>query len=129
MQGEELRALRAQTGMTIGKFAEEIGVNVSTLGRMERNVEGYPIERRTELAARYVAERDWVGHYADLPGTWPDQIKAMIGNIRAQYPDEGDVIGFRVLPSGDVMAIKARNDGPASDDMKADIRAAIEAHR
>ena len=56
MQPDELRALRKSAGLTIAQMAQAIGMSVDTISRMERGLPGYPIERRTELAVRYVAE-------------------------------------------------------------------------
>lgn len=54
MQGGELKALRRLTGMSKAEFAVEIGMARETIGAMERGQA--PIERRTELAARWIAE-------------------------------------------------------------------------
>lgn len=52
MQGEELKAIRKALGLTQAKFAEELGITGVFVGLMERDER--PIERRTELAARYL---------------------------------------------------------------------------
>lgn len=57
MQPSEMRALRKSAGMTLAQMAEALGMSIGGIGRMERAVPGYPIERRTELAVRYVVER------------------------------------------------------------------------
>ncbi|WP_294390397.1 helix-turn-helix transcriptional regulator [uncultured Sphingomonas sp.] len=56
MQPDELRRLRKDAGMTLAQMAEALGMSLDSISRMERGVAGYPIERRTELAARYVVE-------------------------------------------------------------------------
>ena len=53
MQGGELKAIREALGWGQRKFAEEIGMTQTFIGLMERGER--PIERRTELAARYLA--------------------------------------------------------------------------
>jgi transcriptional regulator with XRE-family HTH domain len=53
MQGEEMRTLRKAMGWTLAKLAEELGMSETFVGQMERGQK--PIERRTELAMRYLA--------------------------------------------------------------------------
>lgn len=53
MQGSELKAIREALGWGQRKFAEEIGMTQTYIGLMERGEK--PIEKRTELAARYLA--------------------------------------------------------------------------
>jgi len=55
MNGEDVRVLRRLAGMTQIEFANAIGLSRETVGRMERGSED--IDRRTELAMRYVAEK------------------------------------------------------------------------
>ena len=52
MQGDELRALRKQMGMTQGALATELGLTTTFIGMMERGEKA--IERRTEMAVRYL---------------------------------------------------------------------------
>jgi len=54
MQPEELRTLRKQIGMTLAEMAAALGMSIDTVGRMERGVDGYPIEKRTALAVRAI---------------------------------------------------------------------------
>lgn len=53
MQPEELKALRQRLGMSQQAFADAIGMGREAVNKMESGK--LPIERRTELAARYVA--------------------------------------------------------------------------
>jgi transcriptional regulator with XRE-family HTH domain len=53
MQGSELKAIREGLGWGQRRFAEELGMSQTWIGQMERGEK--PIERRTELAARYLA--------------------------------------------------------------------------
>jgi DNA-binding XRE family transcriptional regulator len=55
MKGDEARDIRRQAGMSQADFAQAIGLSRETVGRMERGSED--IDRRTELAMRYVAKR------------------------------------------------------------------------
>lgn len=55
MKGDEARDLRQQAGMSQADFAQAIGLSRETVGRMERGSED--IDRRTELAMRYIAEK------------------------------------------------------------------------
>lgn len=55
MNGDDARSLRRQAGMSQAEFATSIGLSRETIGRMERGSED--IDRRTELAMRYVAEK------------------------------------------------------------------------
>ena len=50
---EELRAIRKGLGWTLERMAAEIGMSETYVGQMERGQK--PIERRTALAARYLA--------------------------------------------------------------------------
>ena len=54
MQPDELKALRKGAGFTQGQLATAIGLSRVTVGLMERGQA--PIERRTALAVRYLAE-------------------------------------------------------------------------
>jgi DNA-binding XRE family transcriptional regulator len=54
MQPEELRTLRRQIGASQAELGDAIGLSRVTIGLMERG--DAPIEKRTELAVRYVAE-------------------------------------------------------------------------
>jgi transcriptional regulator with XRE-family HTH domain len=53
MQGSELKAIRETLGWGQRRFAEEIGMTQTYISQMEQGKK--PIERRTELAARYLA--------------------------------------------------------------------------
>ncbi len=53
MQPDELKALRKAIGLTQEGLSIAIGLSRPTIGLMERGQA--PIERRTELAVRYVA--------------------------------------------------------------------------
>lgn len=52
MRGSDLRAMRRDAGMTQAELADAIGMTRETVGLMERDQA--PIEKRTELAVRYV---------------------------------------------------------------------------
>jgi transcriptional regulator with XRE-family HTH domain len=52
MQGDELRAMRKALGMTQAAMGDALGVSGVYVGMMERGE--YAIERRTELAVRYL---------------------------------------------------------------------------
>lgn len=52
MQGSELRAIRKELGLTLAQLAGELDMSETYVGQMERGQK--PIERRTELAARYL---------------------------------------------------------------------------
>ena len=58
MQGNELKALRKEAGLTQGELATAIGMTGTSIGLMERGAAN--IEPRTELAVRRRA--DDVGH-------------------------------------------------------------------
>lgn len=53
MQPEELKAIRKALGMKQDAFAEALGLSVNFVSLMEGGKK--PIERRTELAVRYLA--------------------------------------------------------------------------
>ena len=55
MDGRDARALRRRTGMSQAAFAEAIGLSRETVGRLERSSD--EIDRRTELAIRFVVEK------------------------------------------------------------------------
>jgi len=54
MNASEARKLRKGTGLSQADFGHAIGVSRETIGRMERGSE--PVDRRTELAMRYISE-------------------------------------------------------------------------
>ena len=58
MTGDEMKALRLSTGLSQAKLATAIGMSRESVGRMERS--GEVIEKRTELALRYIALRGGV---------------------------------------------------------------------
>jgi len=53
MQGSELRAIRKALGLNQAAFGQAMGLTGNFIALMERGEK--PIERRTELAARYLA--------------------------------------------------------------------------
>ncbi|MFK4056852.1 helix-turn-helix domain-containing protein [Brevundimonas sp. NPDC046655] len=53
MTGEEMKALRQRTGLSQAVLASAIGMSRESIGRMERS--NNAVERRTELALRYIA--------------------------------------------------------------------------
>jgi transcriptional regulator with XRE-family HTH domain len=55
MQADELRLIRKNAGMTQGELAEALGLSIGFIGEMERGEKA--VEKRTELAVRYVVER------------------------------------------------------------------------
>lgn len=60
MKGCDARDLRQQAGLSQAAFAQAIGLSRETVGRMERGSE--EIDRRTQLAMRYVAEKRPLEH-------------------------------------------------------------------
>jgi DNA-binding XRE family transcriptional regulator len=54
MTGQELKRARARLGMTQKELGEALGVHWNTVARMERDVEGCPTIRTTELAVKYL---------------------------------------------------------------------------
>ena len=54
MTGDEIRLLRRKAGLSQAALGIAIGMSRESIGRMERGRDG--VERRTELAVRYVAE-------------------------------------------------------------------------
>lgn len=54
MQPDEMRALRKAAGLTQQELADEIGMSRIAINKME--AAKAVIEKRTELAVRYVAE-------------------------------------------------------------------------
>lgn len=54
MDGSEASRLRKECGMSQTEFGAAIGVSRETIGRIERSDEH--LDRRTELAMRYIAE-------------------------------------------------------------------------
>jgi transcriptional regulator with XRE-family HTH domain len=54
MTGEEMKSIRVSAGLSQAELAAAIGMTRESIGRMERS--GEAVERRTELAIRYIAE-------------------------------------------------------------------------
>ena len=61
MDGSEASQLRRESGMSQSEFGAAIGVSRETIGRIERSTG--QLDRRTELAMRYIAE----GRLARIP--------------------------------------------------------------
>ncbi len=55
MQGDELKTLRRRAKMTQAEFAGAMGLTGTFMGLMERGEK--PIEKRTELAARWIVSQ------------------------------------------------------------------------
>lgn len=66
MQPDELRDLRKALGMSQHEFADTIGMSRKAISEMERG--SAPIERRTMLAARYIALMVELGRDLPAPG-------------------------------------------------------------
>jgi DNA-binding XRE family transcriptional regulator len=54
MQGEGLKAVRTALGLSQAAFGKALGLTREAINKMESGT--FPIERRTELAALYLAE-------------------------------------------------------------------------
>ena len=54
MTGQEMRAIRADLGWTLSQLAHALDMSETYVGQMERGQR--PIERRTNLAVRYIVE-------------------------------------------------------------------------
>jgi DNA-binding XRE family transcriptional regulator len=54
MTGQEMKELRLRAGLSQAKLAAAIGMSRESIGRMERS--GEAVEKRTELAVRYIAK-------------------------------------------------------------------------
>jgi DNA-binding XRE family transcriptional regulator len=89
MNGFEVRELRRNAGMSQTEFAEAIGVSRETISRIERSTE--EIDRRTELAMRYIADNKIVG------------IKS-VGELHAEITVILEEATFRGKVSGDRVA-------------------------
>lgn len=70
MTGDEMKALRQRAGLSQAALATAIGMSRESIGRMERS--GDAVERRTELALRYIVlkglpvERSLVAVHEDV---------------------------------------------------------------
>jgi DNA-binding XRE family transcriptional regulator len=73
MTGQEMRALRLQTGYSQAELGAAIGMSRETIGRMERSK--HQVEKRTELALKYIALRG-LEHERPL-----EQIKAEVAQV------------------------------------------------
>lgn len=54
MQGSDLKAIRKSLGLSQKSMADALGITETYVGMMERGVKR--IERRTDLAVRYLSE-------------------------------------------------------------------------
>lgn len=54
MNGVEMKALRQRAGLSQAALAQALGMSRESIGRMERSTDA--VERRTELALRYISE-------------------------------------------------------------------------
>lgn len=81
MDGSEASRLRKECGMSQAEFGAAIGVSRETIGRIERSNEH--LDRRTELAMRYIAE----GRLALVPGL--SEIHNTVANVLDQTAVRG----------------------------------------
>lgn len=96
MDGSETKKLRQLTGMSQAEFGTAIGLSRETIGRMERGSE--PVDRRSELAMRYIAEK------GPLPLRSLQQIHEKVAAILDEASVRGRVsyeavMALRTLPS------------------------------
>lgn len=59
LNGIEMKALRQRAGLSQAALAQAIGMSRESIGRMERSTD--VLERRTELALRYITEKGLPG--------------------------------------------------------------------
>ena len=97
MQPEELRALRKGTGMTGAEFAEALGMSRKSIVEMEAG--RAPIEKRTELAARYVASDEW-------------QVREAARRQGVELP-EGRIVPYDAPAKGDSTTVTVKFDPKA----------------
>ncbi|GAA0317943.1 hypothetical protein GCM10009087_30410 [Sphingomonas oligophenolica] len=96
MNGQEAKALRKRAGMSQAEFGMAIGLSRESVGRMERGSES--IDRRSELAMRYIAEK------APVPPRSLAQIHEKVMSILDEAAVRGRVsyeavVVLRTIPS------------------------------
>lgn len=91
MTGHELKDLRLRTQLSQAQLAAAIGMSRETIGRIERSQD--PVEKRTELAVRYIVE---VGFPADRP-------LAQVHRHVADLLDEAAVRNSRSIERSDTL--------------------------
>ena len=58
--GERIQQLRKQKGMTQEEFAEKLNISTSTLGRIERGLQGFSIDFLVELYCFFQGSMEYI---------------------------------------------------------------------
>ena len=58
--GERIQQLRKQKGMTQEEFAEKLNISTSTLGRIERGLQGFSIDFLVELYCFFQVSMEYI---------------------------------------------------------------------
>lgn len=100
MQGEEMKAIRKGLGMSQGAFGEALGMSRKAINEMEGGKAG--IERRTELAARYV--------FRDALDRGELRARRSIGPVflrlaQDEETDEGGDVWYIETLGGEILAV------------------------
>lgn len=66
MQGEKLRALRLQHGLTQAQFAERLGVHQSSIAKIEAGERGLTDAMRGRIAAHFDMGDEFLSFFARL---------------------------------------------------------------
>ena len=75
--GMRIQRLRRRAGLTQKELAEEVNINVSTLGKIERGLQGASLDLLIELSALFSTSLDYIVLGRELP---EDLIKEKIRN-------------------------------------------------
>lgn len=73
--GERIQKLRKQRGLTQQELADQVGITVSNLSKLERGIQGLSIDLLIELAVFFDTSMDYIalGHE-----TQADTVKTML---------------------------------------------------
>ena len=92
MQGDEMKALRKAAGMSQAELGAAIGMSQKFIGMMERG--DAAIEKRTELAVRYVVQDD--------PGRFAKTVAELVRQVRPEdIPEIRALLAYRIEQDAD----------------------------
>ena len=78
-QGERIKAIRKELGLTLEKFGEKLGVTKTTISRIEKGVNNLTDQMARSICREYNADYDYLMYgegdmFTDLPKTIVDEL-------------------------------------------------------
>lgn len=78
-QGEQIKAIRKELGLTLEKFGEKLGVTKATISRIEKGVNNLTDQMARSICREYNVDYDYLMYgegdmFTDLPKTIVDEL-------------------------------------------------------